>query len=675
MARKRIHSDGSDDWDQWILQLQEYPEYTTITDILSEVEAVDKDIVEQRTHISDDVTASAFVTFKRNQSAQVTSQIVTSSKPGILHVRMAPEPRDILWNEIVDKKWNLLGPYLGQHIVYTGKNQAWLFSNSTSSKFAKSIITRLTNKQNLGGTRLIRGYPEVEEITKKSKSTAKQVTEDNKELDNEEEQQELQEAEDYANEDSEGEVRNIDHLMFVIHGVGQKMSERTGQTFVHDVNMMRKTLKLAYPAVIATTDTPQRPNGIQVLPIMWRQDVKFGMAADDEEGCEADLGTVGVEDGCPTLDELTLEGVPNIRTVVSDVLMDVPLYMTPRYREQMTQIITREINRVYRLFIQRNPEFQDKGKVSIFGHSLGSLLAFDMLSLQPPTVPTENVEEPRPSTNEKSKLPPLLFPVDNFFAAGSPLGVILLLRGFKIASRKSLDPASMHQALSDIKAPSASSINFCYPAVENLYNIFHKSDPVAYRLEPLIARHYTAKLKPEPIPYMKGGLKSVIEASFNVGSGIANRAGAMYESIKIGLTTNLFMRGLGLTRQQIYEDTHPKPDIIQKEEENTDEVYKFNVNRTRSNSDPAHAFRTSSSNFQKSSNMKGSPRKSPPVPLPTVNYSAGAKKLKMLNVTGRVDYCLQEGLLENPYLSAFSAHMQYWQDLDVAAFLIKQIYK
>lgn len=174
---------------------------------------------------------------------------------------------------------------------------------------------------------------------------------------------------------------------------------------------------------------------------------------------------------------------------------------------------------------------------------------------------------------------------------------------------------------------------------------------------------------------MKGGLKSVIEASFNVGSGIANRAGAMYESIKIGLTTNLFMRGLGLTRQQIYEDTHPKPDIIQKEEESTDEVYKFNVNRTRSNSDPAHAFRASSSNFQKSSNMKGSPRKSPPVPLPTVNYSAGAKKLKMLNVTGRVDYCLQEGLLENPYLSAFSAHMQYWQDLDVAAFLIKQIYK
>lgn len=90
--------------------------------------------------------------------------------------------------------------------------------------------------------------------------------------------------------------------------------------------MMRKTLKLTYPAVVSTSATPTRPNGIQVLPIMWRQDVKFGMAADDEEGIEADLGTVGVEDGCPTLDELTLDGVPNIRTVVSDVLMDSKYY-------------------------------------------------------------------------------------------------------------------------------------------------------------------------------------------------------------------------------------------------------------------------------------------------------------------------------------------------------------
>ncbi|RCH86290.1 hypothetical protein CU098_008070 [Rhizopus stolonifer] len=336
---------------------------------------------------------------------------------------------------------------------------------------------------------------------------------------------------------------------------------------------------------------PHRPNGIQVLPVMWRQDVKFGMAADDEEEMEADLGMLGVEDGCPTLDELTLEGVPNIRTVVSDVLLD----------------------------------------------------AFDMLTLQPMTPPdTTNSLDEHAIPTSSQKLPPLLFPVQNFFAAGSPLGVILLLRGFKIASRKSLNQTDAHIALSDVKSPSPRAINLCYPA----------SDPVAYRIEPLIARHYSAKLKPEPIPYMKGGLKGVIDASFNMGSGIANRAGAMYESFKMGLTTSLFMRGLGLSRQQIYEDTHPQEvssDHEAEAEEEEEERKKkkeeekekdTQLTRIRSNSDPVHTK------------------------LPTTHatpYLQGAKKIKMLNETGRVDYCIQEGLLENPYLSAFSAHMQYWQ--------------
>lgn len=121
----------------------------------------------------------------------------------------------------------------------------WTNRNSTSSKFAKSIITRLTNKQNLGGTRLVRGYPEVEELTKKSKApsnTAKKAaagvaveTEEKSSPDTsaanssdeestngikveERQQMEQNETEDYDNENSEEPVRKIDHLMFVIHG-------------------------------------------------------------------------------------------------------------------------------------------------------------------------------------------------------------------------------------------------------------------------------------------------------------------------------------------------------------------------------------------------------------------------------------------------------------------------
>ncbi|KAI8992097.1 DDHD domain-containing protein [Mycotypha africana] len=242
---------------------------------------------------------------------------------------------------------------------------------------------------------------------------------------------------------------------------------------------------------------------------------------------------------------------------------------------------------------------------------------------------------------------------------------------------------------------------------------------------------------------MKGGLKGVLDASFNVGTGIATRAGAMYESLKMGLTTNLFMRGLGLSRQQIYEDMHPEKattshqntmaDKLQEFEETEDGIVTTStattthaavdvtegiiftngistddnhhrlhkLTRVRSNSDPFSNISASNSSsnssigkesLQKKKSTGNVLRSSSPAATPTVaslkvaspaataaNTQSvvalkGAERLKMLNATGRVDYCLQEGFLENPYLSAFSAHMQYWQDLDVAAFLVKQIY-
>lgn len=86
-----------------------------------------------------------------------------------------------------------------------------------------------------------------------------------------------------------------------------------------DINDLRKSIKLVYPTAIASG----RPNGIQVLPIPWRDDIKFGAAFEDEmNGNEADLGMPDGDDGCPTLAELTVDSVPNIRTIVSDVIMD-----------------------------------------------------------------------------------------------------------------------------------------------------------------------------------------------------------------------------------------------------------------------------------------------------------------------------------------------------------------
>lgn len=101
-------------------------------------------------------------------------------------------------------------------------------SNTAGSKIAKSIITRLTNRSNLGGTRLLRGYPEVEKQSKSKATThspkqpgaaaqQERGMKPDEKLANDMTMAE-QEMEDYDNEDSEEEVRSIDHLVFVIHG-------------------------------------------------------------------------------------------------------------------------------------------------------------------------------------------------------------------------------------------------------------------------------------------------------------------------------------------------------------------------------------------------------------------------------------------------------------------------
>lgn len=141
---------------------------------------------------------------------------------------------------------------------------------------------------------------------------------------------------------------------------------------------------------------------------------------------------------------------------------------------------------------------------------------------------------------------------------------------------------------------------------------------MSYRLEPLIARHYGAKEKPVPIPYIKGGLKGVLDASLNMGSGIAKSAGAFFDTFKSNWTNSLIMRGFGLNK--VDEPT------------------------AMGNSDDAASSDKIELNDYKSAN------------------SIGAKKLAMLNPkTGRVDFCLQEGILENAYFSALSVHMNYWQ--------------
>lgn len=73
--------------------------------------------------------------------------------------------------------------------------------------------------------------------------------------------------------------------------------------------------------------------------------------------------------------------------------------------------------------------------------------------------------------------------IENLFCLGSPLSVFLALRTPSLSSKTDVMPQDL---------------------CKRFYNIFHWSDPVAYRMEPLLEREYS-KIEPVLIPPYGGG--------------------------------------------------------------------------------------------------------------------------------------------------------------------------
>jgi hypothetical protein len=81
-------------------------------------------------------------------------------------------------------------------------------------------------------------------------------------------------------------------------------------------------MKTTWPIAVSGTSSLDRSNGIQVLPILWRKGIEFGSEDSGEGNSETDMGMTGDDDGSPTIGEITLDGAPNIRTLVTDVFLD-----------------------------------------------------------------------------------------------------------------------------------------------------------------------------------------------------------------------------------------------------------------------------------------------------------------------------------------------------------------
>lgn len=221
---------------------------------------------------------------------------------------------------------------------------------------------------------------------------------------------------------------------------------------------------------------------IEVLPISWHSELHS-----EESGIDAKLK------------KITLESIPKIRQLANETILDVLFYTSPKFCQHIIDIVSGSLNKLYTLFCQRNPEFS--GGISLAGHSLGSLILFDLLthqkaepenrenlegkdgnrSTESHVVPTNYMIGHEGTTGQPCiSYPQLLFSAANFFALGSPIGMFVTVRGIDTLG-----------------------LEFKLPTCDRFFNIFHPYDPVAYRIESLVNGE-TSSLQPVLIPHHKG---------------------------------------------------------------------------------------------------------------------------------------------------------------------------
>jgi hypothetical protein len=273
----------------------------------------------------------------------------------------------------------------------------------------------------------------------------------------------------------------------------------------------------------------------------------------------------------PNLADITVDGVPAVRNLITDLAMDVLLYQSA-YREHIAGIVQRECNRIYNLFKERHPSF--KGRVSLVGHSLGSAILFDILCRQKDHKIPLSQPLRHHSRGSKSGATPnrqddpadfsLDFGCESFFCLGSPIALFQMLKGRTIAARNSdegkpaespFDPDSMDDPFMRTASTGSSGdnarsrdilpITVSSPKCRELYNIFHPTDPISYRIEPLISPAM-ASMKPQPLPYTKKGLFGAQGISARVGQSV----GTFWSSFTSGVASSLLNRSLGITGEE-----------------------------------------------------------------------------------------------------------------------------
>jgi hypothetical protein len=184
----------------------------------------------------------------------------------------------------------------------------------------------------------------------------------------------------------DGESCVVDHLCFVVHGIGAACDIKM-RPIAEVVDGFRDLAEDISGKHFAGARLASQVNRMEFLPVNWH---------DKLHG--EDTGTDS------RIQPLTLRSIPKLRSFVNDTLLDVLFYTSPLYCQTILDTVCSEINRIHDLFLARNPTFS--GGVSVVGHSLGSLILFDLLAGQT----DEEEEQVEEELGEKAPSSPMVKP-------------------------------------------------------------------------------------------------------------------------------------------------------------------------------------------------------------------------------------------------------------------------
>ncbi|XP_067087208.1 phospholipase DDHD2-like isoform X1 [Osmerus mordax] len=160
----------------------------------------------------------------------------------------------------------------------------------------------------------------------------------------------------------EGEPEKIDHLVFMVHGIGPACDLRF-RSIIQCVNDFRSASLSLLGSHYKRGQEDGLVGRVEFLPVNWHSALHGDATGVDED-----------------IQKITLPSISRLRHFTNDTLLDLFFYNSPTYCQTIVDTVAAEVNRLHELFRQRHPGFT--GEVSVAGHSLGSLILFDLLTNQ-----------------------------------------------------------------------------------------------------------------------------------------------------------------------------------------------------------------------------------------------------------------------------------------------------